>query len=102
MSPRRLFLALAALLLVAGFVRPQQILAQQADVIRGRVTGPDSLPVEGVTVTATSISGGVNRTARTDKGGRFTLTFPNGEGDYMVSFAALGFAAKRLGEAHGR
>ena len=68
----------------------------QADIIRGRVTGPDSLPIENVVVTATSISGNVNRTARTDKAGRFTITFPGGDGDYMVSFAALGFAARRF------
>ncbi len=68
----------------------------QSDIIRGRVTGPDSLPLESVVVTATSISGGVNRTARTDRSGRFTITFPGGDGDYMVSFAALGFAARRF------
>lgn len=68
----------------------------QADVIRGRVTGPDSLPIENVVVTATTISGNVSRTARTDRQGRYTITFPNGEGDYMVSFAALGFAARRF------
>jgi hypothetical protein len=68
----------------------------QADIIRGRVTGPDSLPIESVVVTATSISGGVNRTARTDKSGRFTITFPGGDGDYMMSFAALGYAARRF------
>ena len=71
-------------------------LSAQADVIRGRVIGPDSLPIENVTVTATSIAGNVNRSARTDKNGRFTITFPGGEGDYMVSFAALGFAARRF------
>src|SRR5688500_10244868 len=70
--------------------------AQQADVIRGRVTGPDSLPLEGVMVTATTLSGNVNRTARTDKNGRYTITFANGEGDYIMSFAALGFAARRF------
>ena len=70
--------------------------AQQSDVIRGRVTGPDSQPIANVTVTATSISGNVNRTARTDKNGRFTITFPGGDGDYMVAFAAIGFAAKRF------
>ena len=96
MSPRRLFIALAVFLFAAGSAASRPLLAQQSDVIRGRVTGPDSLPVAGVTVTATSISGGVNRSARTDKSGRFTITFPNGEGDYMVSFAALGFAAKRF------
>ena len=70
--------------------------AQQADVIRGRVTGPDSLPLEGVQVTATSIVGNVNRTARTDKNGRFTITHPSGEGDYMMSYALLGYGARRF------
>ncbi|HEU4993759.1 MAG TPA: carboxypeptidase-like regulatory domain-containing protein, partial [Gemmatimonadaceae bacterium] len=70
--------------------------AQQSDVIRGRITGPDSLPIENVVVTATSISGNVNRNARSDKNGRFTITFPGGDGDYMVSMAALGYAAKRF------
>ncbi len=68
----------------------------QADIIRGRVTGPDSLPIENVTVTATSLSGGVNRTARTGRDGRYTITFPGGDGDYIMNFAALGFAVKRF------
>jgi hypothetical protein len=84
-------LAFAALLSVVA----SPALAQ-ADVIRGRVTGPDSVPIENVVVTATTLSGNVSRTARTDKQGRYTITFPNGEGDYMVNFAALGFAAKRF------
>jgi hypothetical protein len=87
---------IAAVILVAIAARPASLQAQEADVIRGRVTGPDSLPIENVTVTATSISGNVRRSARTDKNGRFTITFPGGEGDYMVSFAALGYAAKRF------
>ncbi len=70
--------------------------AQQTDIIRGRVVGPDSLPLEAVAVTATSISGGVNRTARTDRNGRFTISFPGGEGDYIVSFVKMGFAPKRF------
>ncbi|HUQ46898.1 MAG TPA: carboxypeptidase regulatory-like domain-containing protein [Gemmatimonadaceae bacterium] len=95
MTPRRLFFIIAAALLSA-VAAPSQSGAQSADVIRGRVTGPDSAGIEGVTVTATSISGNVTRTARTDKNGRFTLTFPGGDGDYMVSYAAMGFAAKRF------
>ncbi|HMC54685.1 MAG TPA: carboxypeptidase-like regulatory domain-containing protein, partial [Gemmatimonadaceae bacterium] len=71
-------------------------LRAQADVIRGRVTGTDSLPIENVSVTATSMSGNVNRIARTDKTGRYTITFPGGEGDYILSFAAIGFAARRF------
>jgi hypothetical protein len=70
--------------------------AQQADIIRGRVTGPDSAAIEGVQVTVTSISGNVSRTAKTDNKGRFTVTFPNGDGDYMVSFVSMGYAAKRF------
>lgn len=95
MTLRRLFFILAAALIPAA-AAPHQLHAQSADVIRGRVTGPDSAGIEGVMVTATSISGNVTRTARTDKNGRFTLTFPGGDGDYMVSYAAMGFAAKRF------
>jgi hypothetical protein len=94
-SPRRI-IALAALLFAALLARPSMSHAQQADVIRGQVIGPDSVPVQGVTVTVTSMSGNVTRTARTDKNGRFTVTFPSGDGDYMVAFAAMGFAAKRF------
>jgi len=38
----------------------------------------------------------VTRTARTNRDGRFTVTFPGGDGDYMVAFAAIGYAAKRF------
>ena len=95
MNPRRFFLLLAVL--IAGItVVPRHVAAQQADVIRGRVIGPDSLPVPEVLVTVTSFSGNVSRTARTNRDGRFTVTFPAGDGDYMVAFAAIGYAAKRF------
>src|SRR3978361_1594791 len=45
---------------------------------------------------APSVAGGVNRTARTERGGRFTITFPGGEGDYYVSFASIGYAPRRF------
>jgi len=89
-------LLLVAASLGAIFLGAGTLGAQQADVVRGRVIGPDSLPVEGAQVTVTSLNGNVSRRARTDKSGRFTVTVPNGEGDYFVSFAALGFAAKRF------
>lgn len=94
MTLRRFVFIVAAALIAT--VPPGQAHAQQSDVIRGRVTGPDSAAIENVTVTVTSISGNVSRTARTDRNGRFTVTFPGGDGDYMVSFAALGLAAKRF------
>ena len=94
LTPYALLATLASVLLLA--ISPAALRAQQADVIRGRVIGPDSVPIEGVQVTVTSLDGQVSRKARTDKSGRFTVTFPNGEGDYMVAFTALGFAVKRF------
>jgi len=70
--------------------------AQQIDVIRGQVVGPDGKPLEDAKVTATSLSGNVNRSARTDKNGRYTITFPGGEGDYFVEFSAIGYGARRF------
>lgn len=70
--------------------------AQDTDVIRGAVVSADGKPLEDVKVTATSVSGNVNRTARTDRNGRYTITFPGGEGDYMVEFAAIGYGARRF------
>ena len=69
--------------------------AQNADVIRGRVIRVDSAPIPNATVTVTTISGGVNRSAKTDRNGRYTITFPNGDGDYLVKFVALGFSPKQ-------
>lgn len=88
-----MYIAAAALI---HTVTPGRAGAQEVDVIRGRVTGPDSAAIENVTVTVTSISGNVSRTARTDRNGRFTVTFPGGDGDYIVSFAAMGYAARRF------
>jgi hypothetical protein len=70
--------------------------AQQLDVIRGQVIGPENKPLEDAKVTATSLSGNVNRSARTDKNGRYTITFPGGEGDYFVEVSAIGYAARRF------
>ena len=65
-------------------------------MIRGRVIDGDSVALENVLVTVTSVTGNVSRTARTDRGGRFTVTFPGGDGDYMVAYASLGFAARQF------
>ncbi|HYS68819.1 MAG TPA: TonB-dependent receptor, partial [Gemmatimonadaceae bacterium] len=80
--------------LVSGALAP--LSAQQVDVIRGQVIGPEGKPLEDAKVTATSLSGNVNRSARTDKNGRYTITFPGGEGDYFVDFSAIGYAARRF------
>ena len=72
--------------------------AQAVDVIRGRVTGPENQPLEGTQVTVTTLSGAVSRTARTDQNGRYTVTFPGGDGDYFVTFNSIGYA--QIGRAH--
>lgn len=77
----------------AGLARSAS--AQNADVIRGRVIAVDSTPIQNATVTVTTISGGVNRSAKTDRNGRFTITFPNGDGDYLVKFVALGYSPRQ-------
>ncbi len=87
---RALVIVLAA---SAAFARPA---SAQVDIIRGQVIGPEGKPLEDAKVTATSLSGNVNRTARTDKNGRYTITFPGGEGDYFVEFSAIGYGARRF------
>ena len=75
---------------------PRRLVAQ-ADVIRGRVTAAaDNAPILGVVVTATSLSGNVTRTARTNSDGRYTIVFPGGDGDYWVSFTGIGFTPRRF------
>jgi Carboxypeptidase regulatory-like domain len=83
-------------LLTAFLVAPLLSAAAQTDVVRGRIIGPDSAPVPRATVTVTSIRGNVSRSARTDDEGRYTIAFPGDDGDYFVSVAALGFAARRF------
>lgn len=80
---------------IATIVGARVASAQNADVIRGRVIAADSSAIPNAMVTVTTISGGVNRSAKTDRNGRFTITFPNGDGDYLVRFVALGYAPKQ-------
>ncbi len=87
---RRLIGALTLLL-----VSSATAFAQQIDIIRGRVTGTDTLAIQGVLVTATTLSGNVSRTARTDRNGRYTISFPGGEGDYWVTFSGIGLGPRR-------
>ena len=94
MSLRRIAF-FAAALLAAALSRPTVALAQ-SDVIRGRIIGPDSVPIERATITVTSLNGNITRNARTDKAGRYQIVFPGDEGDYIVNVAALGFAAKKF------
>jgi len=91
------FRSLACVVIVAlALLSPPVLHAQDPDIIRGRVTGPDSLPIDGASVSVTAIQSGVNKTARTDKDGRFTVTFPSAEGDYWVYVQFIGLSARRF------
>lgn len=81
----------------AAVLAPTRVEAQTTlDVIRGRITGSDTLPVVGATVRATSYNGNVTKTAKTDRNGRYSITFPQGEGDYWIQISAIGFEPKRF------
>src|SRR4051812_18338512 len=54
------------------------------------------MPIQGVSVRATSYAGSVLKQATTDKRGQFTIIFINGEGDYWIDVIKLGFAPKRF------
>jgi hypothetical protein len=89
--------SLLLLVVLAALAAPlSRASGQQVDVIRGRIIGTDNEPLDGVSVLVTSISGNVSRSARTDRTGRFTVTFPNGDGDYMVTLTAVGYALRRF------
>ena len=87
---------LCALMLSAAVMAAPASAQITADVIRGRVTGPDSQPVANVQVTAVSFNGGITKSKRTDKNGRYTITYANGEGDYWLSFSAIGYQPQRF------
>src|SRR4051794_26577005 len=95
------FAAIAASLVLLGARATS--LAAQTDVIRGKVTNPEGLPLPGVRVTATSIPGNVTREARTNTQGQFQIAFPGGPGDYIMGYALIGynfrqFELKRLAD----
>jgi hypothetical protein len=81
--------ALFVFLFVAGAAT--RATAQESDVIRGKVTGPDNLALENVKVTAMSMSTNQSISRNTGADGRFTIIFPNGGGDYILTYAAIGF-----------
>jgi hypothetical protein len=89
--------ALSALLaVIASLATARECIAQQADMIRGRIVAQDGRAVETARVTVTSIPNNVTKTVTTDKSGRYSVTFTNGEGDYWIAIAAIGFAQKRF------
>jgi hypothetical protein len=71
-------------------------LAAQTDVIRGRVTNSEGLPLANVRVTATSIPGNVTREVRTSDKGLYQIAFAGGPGDYIMGFALIGYVFRQF------
>ena len=86
--------SIASLTITIAAARPT--LAQQADMIRGRVTAQDGASIDNARVTVTSIPNNVSKSTTTDKGGRYAITFPSGDGDYWITISAIGFAQRRF------
>lgn len=84
---RRLGLALAVL--VWGGVAHAQAGAR-ADVISGRVTGPDSQPLPQVVVGVTDVTTKVAAAGRTDAQGRYSVTMEGRSGTYTVQVRVMG------------
>jgi hypothetical protein len=74
--------AVAGFLLIAG-----QAFAQNAGTVRGTITDPSAAVIPGVDIQITG--NGVNRAAKSDAAGRFTVTIP--PGTYTVRADAKGF-----------
>jgi hypothetical protein len=62
------------------------------DIILGRVTGPDSLPLENARVEVTSAESGITRNRLTNAKGQYSIVFPDGGGSYSLRVTYLGMA----------
>jgi Carboxypeptidase regulatory-like domain len=92
----RLLTRLMALAAGVGLFAAPATAQQQTDIIRGRVTGPDTLPIQGARIDATSFQGSITKSATTDRNGRFQIIFVNGEGDYWLEVFKIGFNRRRF------
>ncbi|MEW5927479.1 MAG: TonB-dependent receptor [Gemmatimonadota bacterium] len=89
--PRRIVLAATLLLALPGLAR-----GQAGDVLRGRVVGEDSLPVEAAQVAVRSARTLELRAASTGRDGRWEVRFPDTSPAYEVSVRRVGKQPARL------
>jgi len=86
---------------IAPAIRAQ--VGSTTEIIAGRVTGPDSLPIAGARLEVTSVASGVKRLTTTRNDGRYTLLFRDGGSQFRITVTALGmrpatFALNRRGD----
>jgi hypothetical protein len=66
--------------------------AAQADVLTGRVVGPEGRPLAGARVEVLSVETEIVRSGLTDSNGRYMIIFPDGGGRYVLRISFLGMA----------
>ncbi|MBI3789688.1 MAG: carboxypeptidase regulatory-like domain-containing protein [Gemmatimonadetes bacterium] len=91
MRPLRLSFALAALVLLPGALAAQS----PADRLRGRVINDSAQAIVGATVFVTRGPDRLMKQTTTDTAGRWSVTFEDGTGDYLVAVRALGYLTAR-------
>jgi hypothetical protein len=80
-------------LLVVTIAAAAPAAAQTADVITGRVLGPDGRPLAGVRVHALSLDTELARAVLTGGNGRYTILFPDGGGRYRLDLSYIGMGS---------
>ena len=83
------------LALVASAAPARAQVGTTADLIVGRVVGPDTAPLRAARVDVTSVESGITRTRGTGDDGRFAIVFPDGGGEYVVTVHYLGMRPTR-------
>src|SRR5207249_1377637 len=91
--------ALVALLAALGARPAAGQVGATTDIITGKVTGPDSQPLAGAVVVATSVETRVSHQRTSDANGRFTIVFPDGGGRYELTARFIGMAAVQVNVA---
>src|SRR5213595_3362325 len=92
--------ALGAVLLAMACARSASAqVGVTADIITGRVVGPDSQPLHGAIVRAVSVESQIARERATDADGRFTIIFPDGGGKYEVTARYIGMSPAQIAVA---
>ena len=90
---------LACFLFLLFLALPSALRAQvgsTTDIITGRIVGPDSQPIVGAKVDVMSSETQVTRSTRTNDRGRYTVVFPDGGGQYLVTITYIGLAPARI------
>jgi len=92
-------LTVTRLCAIVGFlllpVLAPPLLAQRAETIRGRVTSDSGRVVANATVFITRGPDRLLQQALTTEDGRYTITFAEGTGDYLIAVQATGFRPAR-------